>query len=96
MSAYTIEGGAAGKARLDVLSSVMAGPTTSLLMRAGVRAGDRCVDVGCGGGNVRRELGRMVGESGGVLGVDRDSQVIALARHDTDASDLRRRYRTAE
>ena len=85
---YTIEGGSAGKARLDVLSSVMQQTTTSLLLRAGVMPGDRCVDVGCGGGNVSRQLARLVGPRGTVLGVDSDPEVLALARHDVEKEGL--------
>jgi len=85
---YIIEGGAAGKARLDVLASVMQPATSSLLLRAGVMNGDRCVDVGCGGGHVTRELARLVGPSGSALGIDLDAEVIALARHDANISGL--------
>ena len=85
---YIIEGGAAGKARLDVLSSVMQPVTGGLLRRAGVMTGDRCIDVGCGGGHVTRELARLVGPSGTALGVDLDADVIALARHDAHVAGL--------
>jgi SAM-dependent methyltransferase len=73
---------------LDVLSSVMEQATTSLLLRAGVMPGDRCVDVGCGGGNVSRQLAGLVGPRGSVLGVDLDSEVLALARHDVERDGL--------
>jgi SAM-dependent methyltransferase len=86
---YTIEGGSAGKARLDVLSSVMEQATTSLLLRAGVVPGDGCVDVGCGGGNVSRQLARLVGPRGTVVGVDLDPQVLALARHEVESEGLK-------
>ena len=85
---YTIEGGSAGKARLDVLSSVMQQATTALLLRAGVVPGDRCVDVGCGGANVSRQLARLVGPRGTVVGVDLDPEVLALARHEVETEEL--------
>jgi SAM-dependent methyltransferase len=85
---YILEGGAAGKARLDVLASVMQPVTGALLLRAGVMTGDRCVDVGCGGGHVTRELARLVGPSGSALGIDLDAEVIALARNDADLAGL--------
>jgi len=85
---YTIDGGSAGKARLDVLSSVMDHATTALLFRAGVAPGDRCVDVGCGGGNVSRRLAGLVGPRGTVLGVDLDLEVVALARDDVERDEL--------
>ncbi len=85
---YIIEGGAAGKVRLDVLSSVMGPVTSALLLRAGVMTGDRCVDVGCGGGHVTRQVARLVGPRGSVLGIDLDADVIALARQDANTEGL--------
>lgn len=77
---YAIDGGAAGKSRLDVLAEVMWPTSESLLAAAGVPAGGRCLDVGCGGGHVSRELARIVGPAGSVLGVDLDADIIDLAR----------------
>jgi SAM-dependent methyltransferase len=88
MTGYAIEGGAPGKERLDVLSAVTRPATLALLARAGVRAGQRCVDVGCGAGSVSRDLARLVGEGGSVLGIDFDADVVALARADADAEGL--------
>jgi precorrin-6B methylase 2 len=62
--------------------------TASLLRRAGVRAGNRCLDVGCGGGHVSRELARIVGPAGRVVGIDLDAEAIALARADAEADGL--------
>jgi SAM-dependent methyltransferase len=86
---YAIEGGSAGKARLDVLSSVLQHGTTSLLLRAGVMPGDRCIDVGCGGGNISRHLARLVGPRGTVLGVDLDAEVLGLALQDAEKEGLK-------
>jgi SAM-dependent methyltransferase len=88
MARYTIEGGRAGKQRLDVLAAVMQPLTAALLRRAGVSAGSRCLDVGCGGGHVSRELARIVGPAGRVLGIDLDAEAIALARADAEADGL--------
>lgn len=88
MGAYAIEGGRAGKERLDVLSAVTRPATLSLLERAGVRSGQRCIDVGCGGGSVSRELARLVGGAGTVLGIDFDADVLRLARADAAADEL--------
>jgi SAM-dependent methyltransferase len=85
---YTIDGGAAGKARLDVLSAVCAPGTDALLDRIGIRGGARCLDVGCGGGHVTRELALRVGEDGFVTGIDLDETVLELARVDTDTAGI--------
>ena len=85
---YTIEGGQAGKRRLDVLARVHGPGTAALLDRVGVAEGARCLDLGCGGGHVTRELARRAGRHGSVLGIDQDASVIELARADTAASGL--------
>jgi SAM-dependent methyltransferase len=79
---YTIAGGREGKRRLDDLAAAMRPHTGSLLDAVGVPAGARCLDVGCGGGHVALELARRAGPTGRVLGLDRDPEVLALARAD--------------
>lgn len=82
MSGYAIDGGWAGKQRLDLLAAVMQPHTAWLLDTVGVATGSRCLDVGCGGGHVTRELARRVGPDGRVVGIDLDPDVISLARAD--------------
>ena len=82
MSNYVIRGGAAGKARLSVISQALASSTAALLDAAGVREGMRCLDLGCGGGDVTLALARLVGPSGGVVGIDMDVVKIELAQQD--------------
>jgi SAM-dependent methyltransferase len=76
---YTIDGGEAGKARLDVLARVCAPGTATLFEQVGVKAGAQCVDVGCGGGHVSRDLAARVGVDGSVVGIDLDPVVLDLA-----------------
>jgi ubiquinone/menaquinone biosynthesis C-methylase UbiE len=48
-------------------------PTTEKhLLAAGLTSGMRCLDVGCGAGDVSLALARLVGESGSVKGIDQD------------------------
>ena len=72
MSGYAIRGGEEGRRRLDLLARTMAPNTEALLARAGLRAGMRCIDLGCGGGHVSRYLAECVGAGGFVVGVDVD------------------------
>ena len=51
---YTIDGGASGKGRLDVLARVCKPGTSSLFDREGVPTAGSRVDIGCGGTVLRR------------------------------------------
>jgi ubiquinone/menaquinone biosynthesis C-methylase UbiE len=84
---YIIRGGVAGRERLRLLSRVMRDSTLELFRRAGLRPGMRCLDCGCGGGDVSFELARLVGSDGFVLGIDIDELKLELAR--SEAADLR-------
>lgn len=54
--------------------------TTQLFVEAGIRAGMRVLDVGCGVGDVSFRAAVLVGTSGRVVGVDADSSVLDTAR----------------
>jgi SAM-dependent methyltransferase len=79
-STYRLRGGVAGRERLRVLSRVMHTMTSGLLERLGVEPGDRCLDVGCGGGDVTLALARLAGPAGGAVGVDIDEVKLGIAR----------------
>jgi SAM-dependent methyltransferase len=85
---YTIDGGKAGKERLDVLSRVCTPGTNALLDRVGIRRGMQCLDVGCGGGHLSRELAARVGPLGSVVGLDMDDVVLGLAAADAAAEGI--------
>ncbi|XXX77273.1 methyltransferase domain-containing protein [Sorangium sp. So ce134] len=56
-------------------------PLGALAMdRAGIAAGERVLDVGCGIGDTTLELGRRVGPSGAVVGVDVSAPMLDRAR----------------
>ena len=56
-----------------------------LVERAGVRPGDRVLDVGCGDGYLTRAVAAGVGARGSVLGVDPSTGSLARARRITRA-----------
>lgn len=81
---YIISGGMAGAARLSVLSQAMAEATGSLLDRVGIPADARILDVGCGAGDVTRELASRT--TGQVVGLDLDEIKISMAGQDAPAN----------
>jgi ubiquinone/menaquinone biosynthesis C-methylase UbiE len=80
MGGYVIKGGRPGYDRLALLARERWPDTQALLLRAGVSAGMRCIDIGCGGGAVTLELARLVAPGGTVVGVDMDEVKLGLAR----------------
>lgn len=89
MSGYVIRGGRPGYDRLALLARERWPDTAALLARAGVSAGMRCVDIGCGGGAVTLELARLVAPDGTVTGVDMDEVKVGLARQAASESGVR-------
>ena len=85
---YIIRGGIEGRERLRILSRVLQPTTLDLLRRAGARPGLRCLEVGCGGGDVACDLARMVVPGGRVLGTDIDRPQLAIARAEAEAQGL--------
>ena len=77
---YVIRGGGAGYDRLCILARARSSDTSDLLARVGLRSGMRCLDLGCGGGEVTFEIARLVGQDGSVIGVDMDEVKLELAR----------------
>jgi SAM-dependent methyltransferase len=88
MRPYVIRGGEEGKARLAVLARILWPTTHRLLDDAGLAEGMRCLDVGCGGGDVTLELARLVGPGGRVVGLDGDGVILSLARQDAARAGL--------
>ncbi|WP_182870966.1 methyltransferase domain-containing protein [Rhodopirellula sp. JC639] len=53
--------------------------TTQLFMDAGIGSGMRVLDVGFGHGEVTRLVASLVGETGSVIGIDKNESAIATA-----------------
>lgn len=73
-------GGRRGYDRLKVLARRWQPTTDALLSRVVIRAGMRCLDLGCGAGDVTFELARRVGASGRVVGLDLDQAQLEITR----------------
>jgi SAM-dependent methyltransferase len=74
-----IRGGLEGRERLRVLARVMAPSTSALLRGLRLPPNSRCLDWGCGGGDVSVMLAKMVPD-GLVVGVDVDEVTLDVAR----------------
>jgi len=86
---YVLRGGQAGAARLRLINRVKWPTTERLLATAGLRAGMRVLDFGCGSGEVTRRMAALVGAEGGeVVGIDLDPSILRLARREAEDSNL--------
>ncbi len=85
---YVLRGGQAGAARLRLINRVKWPTTERLLSTAGLRAGMRVLDLGCGGGAVALKMATLVGTEGEVVGIDLDPSILRLAQQEADSSKL--------
>lgn len=63
-------------ARLEIQANLFEPLTKQILLNAGLKKGMNCIDIGCGSGSVTRLMGKMVGETGRVVGVDVDDRYL--------------------
>jgi SAM-dependent methyltransferase len=66
--------------RLVRQSAFLRPSTERVFRKAGIGAGMRVLDVGCGAGDVSFLTAELVGPAGSVVGIDRDPGVLGLAR----------------
>jgi ubiquinone/menaquinone biosynthesis C-methylase UbiE len=70
-------------------SAALSEPYTRHLFHvAGITAGLRVLDVGCGGGDISLLLAQLVGPTGQVIGVDRSPEAIETAQRRAQALNL--------
>ena len=84
---YVIRGGLEGRERLRVLARVMWPTTSELFARVGIATDARCLDLGCGGGDLSCALAALVPD-GSVLGVDFDATKVELATAEAAAAGI--------
>jgi ubiquinone/menaquinone biosynthesis C-methylase UbiE len=72
--------------RLEQQAALYHEMTEGLLRRAGIGAGMRVLDIGCGVGDVSLLAGALVGSRGAVLGIDRSEDGLQTARRRADAA----------
>jgi SAM-dependent methyltransferase len=69
------------------VADVMWPTTSALLSRVGIPRNARCLDVGCGGGDVTLAIAKLVPD-GFVIGTDYDEAKLILARDEAGAHDI--------
>src|SRR5215469_392673 len=65
--------------RLQAQAEILRPITERLLRSVGIRPGMRVLDLGSGAGDVAMLAAELVGPSGWVVGIDRNSQVLSIA-----------------
>jgi ubiquinone/menaquinone biosynthesis C-methylase UbiE len=66
--------------RLILQAGILRPITERMLRSTGIGPGMRVLDLGCGAGDVSMLAGELVGPSGSVVGIDRNRDVIAVAK----------------
>ncbi|MBI3640285.1 MAG: methyltransferase domain-containing protein [Thaumarchaeota archaeon] len=74
--------------RLKIQSSLFEPIAKESLLKAGIRNGMVCADIGCGSGDVTRMIGKIVGKKGQVLGVDINNDYIKYCKDHTKQSNI--------
>jgi len=85
---YVLRGGQDGAARLRLLNRVKWPTSERLLSLAGLRAGMRVLDLGCGGGDATLRMADLVGAEGDLVGIDLDRSILRLARRKAEDLNL--------
>lgn len=78
---WQLQGNAAEAYESFLVPVIFEGLAERLVATAGVRPGDRVLDVACGTGVVARTVARHVGPDDVVVGVDVNPDMLATARH---------------
>lgn len=78
--AYLFDRGQGDQERLIRSSEALSAFVTESCLRAGLRPGERAIDVGCGPLGALIALAELVGSEGQVAGLDSSGEALALAR----------------
>jgi ubiquinone/menaquinone biosynthesis C-methylase UbiE len=83
--------------RLDIQDALYRDVTQRTLSAAGIAAGMRVLDIGCGTGGVALTAAELVGPAGFVVGIDRGPGALDVARRHAAARQLKHvEFRTSE
>jgi len=85
---YVLGGSEVERARLRAQAAEHEASARWLLQRIGVAPGWRVLDIGCGPVGILGVLSEMVGETGTVVGFEREHRFVEMARAETERRDL--------
>src|SRR5215831_19353862 len=77
---YVLATGEEGAHRLKIVQSVHGPDTEAFLRRAGLRAGMRVADIGCGIGTISCWIAEQIGPDAVVVGADVSAEQLEQAR----------------
>ena len=74
--------------RLEIQSRIFKQGTFQTLVRAGVKKGMRCLDLGCGTGNTTLLIAGLLGNRGKAVGLDTSQERIKVSKRKLKNKDL--------
>jgi ubiquinone/menaquinone biosynthesis C-methylase UbiE len=89
MTTYTLGHSSAEQRRLQAQAQYMRAITESIWREAGIVAGMRVIDVGCGVGDTTFLAAELVGPTGSVVGMDRSGDALATAQQRAQQAGLK-------
>lgn len=88
-SQYTLKLSTVERQRFRTMAARAVAAEAEAWARAGIVAGARVADVGCGPGAITVEIARIIGAEGTVVGVDRDPEALAAAEGEIQTAHLK-------
>jgi SAM-dependent methyltransferase len=88
-TSYALGHSSAEIQRLTSQGAMLRSITERLLRNAGIDAGMRVLDLGCGAGDVSMLAAELVGPAGSVVGIDRNQEVLNVAKMRAEEAGLR-------
>ena len=85
---YIIQGGNSGSERLKLLANATWPTSLHFLTNSGISSEMRCLDLGCGSGDITIRLAEFLGPKSEVIGLDLDHTKIEIAKNETKNKNL--------
>lgn len=79
-NSYLLAVGKKDEERLSLLNTLFSETSQRLLLKAGLTAGMRVLEIGCGTGNMTGWIANQVGKDGKVVAIDISEEQIAIAK----------------